>query len=254
MRGWLIALMFLATLGVARAEEVVAGLSQNQVSITAFFDGSEIFVFGAVKREAPPPPGAGPLQVLVSIVGPVGPVTVRRKERVAGIWVNTDEVVVDRAPYFYANASTVLLREMLSHTDQMRHRIGLQWLVGLRGTPEDIANPFDFRDSVVRLRSNQGLYRELPGAVRLLEDTLFDVSVPLPANLVEGDYTARVFLTRDRNVVDSFETNITVRRGGLEDWIYRLAHDHPLIYGVLSVALALGLGWAAAAVFRYVRS
>lgn len=246
-------LTVIASLGAARAEEVVAGLSQNQVSITAFFDGSEIFVFGAVKREAPPPVDAGALQVLISIVGPVGPVTVRRKERVAGIWVNTDEVVVDRAPYFYANASTVALREMLSYTDQMRHRIGLQWLVDLRGAPEDVADPFDFRDAVVRLRSVDGLYTELPGAVRLVDETLFDVSVPLPANLVEGDYTARVFLTRDKRVVDSFETTIAVRRSGLEDWIYRLAQDRPLIYGVLSVLMALGLGWAAAAGFRYIR-
>jgi len=253
MRGLLGALMLLASLGIARAEEVVAGLNQNQVSITAFFDGSEIFVFGAVKREAPPPAGAGPLQVLISIVGPVGPVTVRRKERVAGIWVNTDEVIVDRAPYFYANASTAPLREMLSHTDQMRHRIGLQWLVDLRGAPAGIDDPFDFRDSILRLRSAQGLYSELPGTVRLVEETLFDVSVPLPANLVEGDYTARVFLTRDRRVVDSFETAIAVRRSGLEDWIYRMAQDRPLVYGILSVFLALGMGWAAATLFRYLR-
>ncbi|SOH92579.1 conserved hypothetical protein [Monaibacterium marinum] len=253
MRAWVGALLLLASLGAARAEEVVASLSQNQVSITAFFDGSEIFVFGAVKRYSPPPADAGPLQVLVSIVGPIGPVTVRRKERVAGIWINTDEVIVDRAPYFYANASTVPVREMLSHTDQMRNQIGLPWLVDLRGAPEEIADPFDFRDAVVRLRSSEGLYSELPGAVRLVDETLFDVSVPLPANLVEGDYTARVFLTRDRQVVDSFETTIAVRRSGLEDWIYRLAQDQALIYGLLSVALALALGWAAAALFRYLR-
>ena len=253
MRHLLAGLLLMLALVPARAEEVVAGLNQNQVAITAFFDGSEIFVFGAVKREAPPPADAGPLQVLVSIVGPVGPVTVRRKERIAGIWVNADEVLVDRAPYFYANATTVPLREMLSHTEQMRHRIGLDWLVDLKGAPDAVAQPFSFRDAVVRVRQNAGLYSELPGAVRLVEETLFDTSVPLPANLVEGDYTARVFLTRDRRVIDSFETTIAVRRSGLEDWIYRLATERPLVYGVLSVALALFLGWAAAALFRYIR-
>ncbi len=34
-------------------ETIVAGLSQNRVSITAHFDGSEILIYGAVKREAP---------------------------------------------------------------------------------------------------------------------------------------------------------------------------------------------------------
>jgi hypothetical protein len=41
----------------ARAETMVAGLSQNRVSITANFDGSEILVFAAVAREAPVPEG-----------------------------------------------------------------------------------------------------------------------------------------------------------------------------------------------------
>ena len=38
-------------------ETIVAGLSQNRVSITADFDGSEIIVYGAVRRESRPPEG-----------------------------------------------------------------------------------------------------------------------------------------------------------------------------------------------------
>ncbi|WP_316015959.1 TIGR02186 family protein [Roseobacter sp. HKCCA0434] len=246
---WLLMLLALP----ARGEEILAGLNQNQVAITATFDGSEIFVFGAVRREAPPPKDAGPLQVLISVVGPHGPVMVRRKSRVAGIWVNREAVEVDSAPYFYANASTAPLREMLSYTDQMRHRIGLDWQVSLRDAPEEIEDAATFREALIRVRTRNGLYLEMPQAVRLREETLFDVSVPLPANLVEGDYTTRVFLTRDRAVIDSYETTIAVRRSGLEDLVFRTATERPLVYGVLSVALALALGWAAAALFRYLR-
>ena len=40
----------------AQADEtVVAGMSQNRVSITASFEGSEILIFGAVKRFQPVP-------------------------------------------------------------------------------------------------------------------------------------------------------------------------------------------------------
>ena len=45
-------LMCLATLPL-RAEEVVLGLSRDRVAITATFEGSDILIFGAVKREAP---------------------------------------------------------------------------------------------------------------------------------------------------------------------------------------------------------
>ena len=36
---------------LAPAEEIVLGLSSDQVSIDTNFDGSEILIFGAIKRE-----------------------------------------------------------------------------------------------------------------------------------------------------------------------------------------------------------
>jgi uncharacterized protein (TIGR02186 family) len=89
----------------AVAETVVAGLSRDAISITTNFEGSEILIFGAVSRVAPPPEGSE-LHVIVTVEGPPRPVTVRRKARRFGIWVNTDAIEVDAAPTFYAVAAT----------------------------------------------------------------------------------------------------------------------------------------------------
>jgi uncharacterized protein (TIGR02186 family) len=78
----------------ALAETVVAGLSRDAISITTNFEGSEILIFGAVSRVAPPPEGSE-LHVIVTVEGPPRPVTVRRKARRFGIWVNTDAIEVD---------------------------------------------------------------------------------------------------------------------------------------------------------------
>ena len=78
------ALLFVLLLTApAQAEEIVAGLSQSRVSITARFEGSEILIYGAVKRDAPPPEGPK-LEVIVTVEGPSTPLVIRRKERVAG--------------------------------------------------------------------------------------------------------------------------------------------------------------------------
>ncbi|NNJ67196.1 MAG: hypothetical protein HKP54_04090, partial [Boseongicola sp.] len=89
----------------AQAEEVVAGLSQDSVQITTNFDGSEILIFGAVKRAAPLPDGP-PLQVIVTVQGPQAPITIRRKDKRFGIWVNNAAVEVDAAPSYYAVATS----------------------------------------------------------------------------------------------------------------------------------------------------
>jgi len=68
-----------------QAEEIVLGLSQDEVAITATFEGSEILVFGAIKRDAPTPDGSQGL--IVTVAGPDDAVIVRRKDRRFGIWL-----------------------------------------------------------------------------------------------------------------------------------------------------------------------
>lgn len=236
-----------------RAEQVVADLSQTNISITTSFEGSDIFVFGAVSRMAPPPRGSGPLEIIVEVVGPTAPVMVRRKERRLGIWVNTDAVEVDRAPHFIAIASTGPLEEVVSFTEMMRHQINYDHHVRLINAPGDIRDVQDFRHAVIRIRESEGLYRKLPGAIKLTSETLFSTQIDLPANLVEGDYLTRVFLTRDKAVLDSFETTIAVRKTGLERFLFNLAHEQPLLYGLLSILVALLAGWGAAQIFALLR-
>ena len=77
--------------------------------------------------------------------------------------------------------------------------------------------------------------------------------IDLPANLVEGPYETRIFLTRNGTVVDRFDTVIEVNKVGLERWIYDLAHNQPLIYGILSLTIAIAAGGMASAVFRWIR-
>lgn len=247
----LFAVLLLLAFPAGAQEKVVAGLSQKWVSIDANFDGTGILIFGAVKREAPPP-DAGPLEVVIAVAGPSHPVTVRKKARKLGIWVNQDSVEIDEAPVFYAVASTKPLKEVLSETEDARHKVSINNMirsVGNAATP----HAEDFTEAVVRIRHNNSLYSETGGVVELTDETLFNTQINLPSNLVEGDYVARFFLTRDKQVVDVFETTIAVRKVGLERWIYNLAHQLPLVYGLLSLAIAIAAGWLASAVFRILR-
>ncbi|MEL6217428.1 MAG: TIGR02186 family protein [Pseudomonadota bacterium] len=248
MRLLAVILLWLAAVP-SSAEEVVAALSQNRVAITTGFDGSEIIIYGAVKREKPAP-DSGPLDVLVAVTGPSEPVIVRKKERRFGIWVNDQGVQVDAAPSLYAIASTRGFRQVISHTEDLRYKIGIDHVVRLIGDSFDEEYPEDYREAVIRLRKDQGLYFEQPGTVTVTEDTLFRTAIALPAQLVEGDYRARIFLLRDRAVVDVVEQTISVRKVGLERWIYTMAKEQSALYGIISIAVALAAGWLASAFFR----
>ncbi|MCR9146208.1 MAG: TIGR02186 family protein [Rhodobacteraceae bacterium] len=253
MRAALACLALAACLLAARtgAEEVVLGLSKDKVAITATFEGSEILVFGAVKREVPIP--EEPLDVIVAVAGPDKPLIVRRKERRFGIWVNIDAVEIDAAPSFYAVATTGPFDQVLSNVEDLRHRVSIPQAIRSVGAPATVGDAQAFTDAVIRIRKGNGAYKVEEGAVSLDEQTLFRASISMPANLTEGVYATRIFLTRGGEVVATYQTSIDVRKVGLERWLFNMSREQPLLYGLMSLAIAIAAGWGASAAFRVLR-
>ncbi|MCF2906582.1 TIGR02186 family protein [Octadecabacter sp. CECT 8868] len=239
----------LPAMAAAQSEEIVLGLSRDEVAITATFNGSDVLIFGAVKRDAPLPDG-GPLEVIITLAGPSEPVTVRRKERVVGIWANTDAVEVDEAPSFYAVATSAPMPAVLRDIEDLRHAISIPRVIRSVGAPDTVANAETFTEALIRIRAGAGLYQVLEGGIDVEEETLFRGQISLPAALTEGDYVARIFITRDGLVVDSYETKIAVYKAGLERWLYDTSRNQPLLYGLMSLAIAIAAGWLASAAFR----
>lgn len=249
----LLALLLILLPLTAQAEEVVLGLSQDKVSITTSFDGDEILIFGAVKREEPIPSDSE-LQVIVTVAGPSEAVVVRRKANRFGIWVNTDSIEVDAAPSFYAVASSGALSDVLNDTEDLRQKISIDRAIRSVGAPAHITDAENFTEAVIRIREEAGLYQHLEGQVALDQQTLFRTAIELPADLSEGDYATRIFLTRNGQIVSQYETTIDVRKVGLERWLYSLSRQQPFLYGLLSLAIAIAAGWGASAAFRLLRN
>ena len=253
MRALLFTLWVLVlALPAAAREEVVLGLSKNEVSITTNFDGSEILVFGAVKRESAIPEGP-PLEVIVTVAGPSTPVLVRRKSKRFGIWVNTDAVEVDAAPSFYAINTSGPLEDVLMAVEDQRHKITTPQAIRSVGAPQNISDAGAFTQSLIRIRKKANLYQRNEGTVSIEEQTLFRTSVRLPAALTEGGYDTRIFLTRGGTVVAQYETMIDVRKVGLERWLFKLSREQSFLYGLMSLAIAIAAGWGASAIFGLLR-
>lgn len=249
---WLLPLVLLALPALAEDERIVAGLSQDNISITATFDGSDILIYGAVKRDSPAPEGA-PLQVIVTVRGPSTALTVRRKDRRFGIWLNNAAVRIDRAPSFYSVTTSAPLAESLREVEDLRHRITIPRAVRSVGISSEADNAPLFVEALLRVREAEGHYLLSEGSVQLSEETLFRADVALPSALTEGDYLVRIFITRDGRVIDTISHDIFVRKAGLERFLFHLAQEQALLYGLLALLLAVGAGWGASAVFSRLR-
>lgn len=244
----LAALMLLAVSASRADDQVVAGLSQHNIPLNTDFTGSELFIWGGIR------PDEGheddKLDVIVAVIGPTAPVKVRKKKRSLGIWHNGPAVEIDSAPSFFAIATSGDFREIVSHTDDLLFNISLNHFIELVDAPDWIDDRREYLQAVKRIRSEEGLYSVRPNTVEIVENTMFQTRVQLPANLTEGDYTARVFLVRDKEVQDVFTDTIEVRRAGIGRLIYSSAQEYPALYGLISIIVALVAGWLASAFFR----
>ena len=249
MRWWAVILFFMAS--TAQAEKVVLGLSKDSVAITANFDGSDILVFGAVKRESAIP--ATPLQGIVTISGPYKPMTVRRKDKRFGIWINTESTQIEAAPSFYAVATSVSWDEVITDQQDATHNVSVVRAIEARRTSPKTADQARFTEAVIRIKTSENLYQMLENSVLVDQQTLFRTSIAMPSNLTEGRYDTRILLTRNGEVISTFNTEIDVRKVGLERFLFSLSRKQPLVYGLLSLAIAIFAGWAASGLFNSLR-
>ncbi|TNE56680.1 MAG: hypothetical protein EP340_11155 [Alphaproteobacteria bacterium] len=251
----LVILPFLSAPAVS--EKLSVNLTTHQVAITSNFTGATITLFGAIQQPlatSDDDTEARQDDLIVIVRGPSEDITVRRKERVAGIWVNRAAVTFTNVPGFYYVASTNKLENVISEHTLNREEIGTTRLTlsapfihNTSLTEEEIA---DFRAAIVSEKTRERLYGEAEGGVFLQDKTLFSMRINIPANVPVGDYLVRVLLVRDGVVVSSKSLRPSVNKTGIERMLYRFAHNWPLLYGLSAVFVALFAGWAASVIFR----
>ncbi len=226
-----------------RAQELVADLSRHFVAITTGFAGTEVLLFGATE-------GRG--DVIIVVRGPSRREVVRRKGRVAGIWVNDAQLAFEEVPSFYGIAASKPIAKLLTTAALRRHGIGIENLnlkPGRRVGADELAT---FRAGFVRNKMRDRLFTMQPGSVTFLGQRLFRTTMYFPANVPTGTYDVEVFLVRDGRVVDAQTTPLSIAKVGIGADVYYFAHNSSVLYGIIAIVIALLAGLFAGVVFRKV--
>lgn len=239
---------------------ISAALTETNVRVSSDFRGAKIVLYGAVFD-----PANRPSDVVVIVKGPEQPVRIARKVRVAGLWLNSRPVVFHGAPGFYIAASSRplddiarfrTLRELGAGVDHLPIRAPEEQRTETRYGIRDMvvsrlgADYLLWRKAVVRLKTVGGLYSEDQRGVRFVDKGLFRAEIALPTQAPIGRYRADIILFQDGRPVSVKSRTLSVEKVGVERTLYLLAHERPWTYGVLSMALALSVGWGASFAFR----
>lgn len=252
IRAAAVALVLALMPSAALAENLVSGLSQDQIQITSNYTGSDLVVFGAIEQSAEPDEDAdtGRRDVVVVVRGPGATMDVRRKQRIAGIWINNREITLTGMPAYYYVASTQPLDKIAPALTLARYQIGLDYVKPETASTHNMAKAEQFRQAVVRERARGHFFTEAPAGVEFLGYSLFRVHVPVPAGAPRGQYTAEVYLFKDGVVMAAQSTPLFVDQIGLERRLFNFAHNDALAYGAATVLMAALLGWLSSLIFR----
>jgi uncharacterized protein (TIGR02186 family) len=245
------ALLLLLFLGAARDPILVPEVSQHEVNLQQGFTGTELLLFGAILN----PEGtraARDYDIVVVLKGPTQSIVVREKQKVAGIWINAESTELRSAPAYFAIASTRPIAQIVDDKTAAIYELGLQWLqlspIGAIDTEEQTR----FSSGLVDLNTRNGLYRQQEGGVHVSEQVLYQARIGLPSSVPTGTYTAETFAISKGRVVASASSRVVVRKLGAERAIANFATDYGFFYGLLAVAVSIGMGWLAGRLFALV--
>ena len=245
----LLALALAAPLLIGASKPVlVPDVSARSIEIRYSFSGAQLLLFGAILY----PGGKMPSEqahIAVVVKGPVQPIVVREKHKIAGIWMNADSHRFRSAPSFYAIASSEPIANLVDERTAAIYELGLG---NLQLSPGGGALPDKerrFEKGLLDLRQRSGLYSEDPKGVEISEGVLYRARIAIPSQVPVGTYTAENFLISGHRVVAAATREIHIGKSGFERYVALAARRHGVVYGLAAMLMSLGLGYAAAWAF-----
>jgi uncharacterized protein (TIGR02186 family) len=238
IKKWIVSALTILAMAFAQqalALPILADISSHRVEIHSAFTGTQLLVFGARND---------PGDVVVIIRGPQQDFILRKKGRVAGIWINREQHRLSAMPEFYRIASS----KELSEVRQFQLFDALEVLPAVPSAEGDLTPLSALREM---LASKRFYPRETTG-IEFMGPTLFKAVFNFPDDMPRGIYTAEAYLFTDGALSGMHVIPVEVYKIGTDAFIYDAAQHHSLLYGILAVTIALIIGSGASWLFRRV--
>lgn len=230
---------------------LVPAVSQDEVQVRQGFTGTELLLYGAI-LDPRGQRGGAEYDIVVVLKGPTEPITIREKDRVAGIWMNAESSDFRSAPSFFAVASSRPVEEIVDERTAAIYELGTEFIQLSPTGQIDPEKQARFAAGLVDLRQRLGLYKEDMSGVTINEQVLYQARIQLPSNVITGQYTAETFAISDGRVIASEIAEVEVRKVGFERLVEIFSQRFALFYGLLAVALSVSMGWIAGRLFAMI--
>lgn len=223
----------------------------NEVLITIGYSGSTIHFYGVA------PQGSDVIIKVSSI--PQQTKLSKQGKMLGAFWMTVEQANVNNLPSFYAVLSSRDVAKLLPEAKQQELGVdpGFKSFLSV-ATVQDAGGvakqltPADAQEYILGLenvKEKEDLFQIRNGAVTV-DGPDYLASLDLDAIIPLGDYEVTAYAVKNSQVIAQSSASFTVKPVGATHWLASMAVDKPVIYGIMSVAVALAAGLGVGAVFK----
>jgi uncharacterized protein (TIGR02186 family) len=229
-------------------KEIVTTTTKREVDIGLMYNGDYIYFVGGV-----PDPKADVIVKLTSTENV--PLSVNRKGRVALMWMNVKQFTVTGLPLLYKIHSTKPIHQILSKElasefgigyDVLKDQMKLQLVRG-EAAADDLDTVFD---GILQLKKEANLYNIDEKRIEITGGKLFKHYFRFPSAATAGIYKAESYIFKNGKLIGKGVDEVKIQKKGVEATFTNLAFNHPVLYGIVALVVALGMGLLVGFVFK----
>ncbi|MGP8050136.1 MAG: TIGR02186 family protein [Desulfobaccales bacterium] len=231
-------------------QAVVTAASKNLIKIGLSYSGDDIYFFGVSpvkdcdliirltteKSE----------KVKLSVKGRVGP-----------FWMTVKQYEVSHAPFIYKIHSTKPVDQIVSPETAQELGLGYEAvrkemkLHLIRGEAAAADQDLVFK-GLVKIKEKANLYSIVAGpeGLEVTEGRLFKHYFRFPPAATEDRYVVESFAFLNGQQVGYGRDVIEIKKVGLENWLTSVSQDHPTLFGLMAVFIALAAGLLVGMIFK----
>ena len=224
------------TIDTVAKEKLFVDFFDNEISIDVGFTGAKLSFFGAIE-------GSG--DVVVAVTGPRKKIKVTNKQKIMGVWVNSDTENFYDVPSFYYVASNKPLQDIDARTSFYINQIGLANLRFEGAEDLESRERDSWKRGIIDTMVKLGRYNSENGNINISKSKLFKTEFNFSSDILEGEYIVDTLLLKSGNVIGAKRSFINVSKSGLGEKIYKFSSEYSMIYGIFSVLFALIFGFTA---------
>jgi hypothetical protein len=238
-----LALALLAMTSLAFAGPVELQLDKTTVEIGTFYNGTTVQATGTV------PAGA---EAVIRVSGKPQELHLKKKGKAGGIlWMNIGDLTFDNAPKIYMLYTSEAAKNYLADANLNFSLPSLQNRIEIFPANEDKAFYFN---EFLKLKKKESIYAEFPGEVTYSDtsngERQFQATLQIPPRMGADDYTIDVFALQEGRITGQDSKTLQVRMISFPQMLSKLAYNRSLLYGILSVLVAVAAGLFMGIVFR----